>query len=338
MPSAGAAVNRMFFRRRLSIVRRLRNVAQRVLCPLLAVLWLSPAWAQGSLYAASDSPSHVVFLAGSENISFNLVFRKRLEDALPKGIKLARYTTDAAIKSPDSLIITLGASSLNDVVQQNPRSPVMALMVTESQFAQYQAIEEQTITALYLNPPLKRQGLLGQQILPQATQVALLARAGDEQQFRELAEELARYGLELRVFTVDNPQSLVSTLSRALNFGDFLLGTPDPEIYNRQTIKHILLTTYRHNRILIGPERAFVQAGALASTYAPTDTIVTDAAQIISEYVRSGQLPRAHYPDDFAVLFNEQVARSLNIPLPDRDSVLQALKRLESSSTGVGNE
>ncbi|TBW56005.1 ABC transporter substrate-binding protein [Marinobacter halodurans] len=328
----------MFFRRSLTIVRRIRQSARRALCPLLALLWLSPVWAQGTLHAADDGRSHVVFLAGSENISFNLVFRKRLEEALPEGIRIARYATDAAKKSPDSLILTLGASRLNDVVQQNPDSPVLALMVTEDQFSQYQELDNPSVTAVYLNPPLKRQALLGRQILPQATRVALLARAGKEQQYSELADSLAEYGLELRVFTVEDRQSLVSTLSRALNYGDFLLGTPDPEIYNRQTIKHILLTAYRHNRILIGPERAFVQAGALASTYTSTNTIVSDAAKTISDYVRSGQLPRPHYPTRFSVLFNEQVARSLNIPLPDRESVLQALQRLESSSTGVGNE
>ncbi|WP_111496287.1 ABC transporter substrate-binding protein [Marinobacter bohaiensis] len=288
----------------------------------------------------SESPGtpHIVFLAGSENLSFNLLFRQRLEKALPNNIKLMNYSARAQSQAPRALVITLGPSAVNDIVQQDRPVPTLALMVTESQFAQYRALERPDLSAVYLNPPLKRQALLGQQILPQASRIAVLAEPGQEQRYSTLAEELAPYGLDLRTFTVESPENLVSTLSRALNYGDFLLGTPNPEIYNRQTIKHILLTTYRHNRILIGPERAFVQAGALASTYTPTEAVVKQTVDIIRQYVASGQLPAPDFPDQYSVLFNEQVARSLNIPLPEATEVLDRLRALEDTNTGVGDE
>lgn len=316
-----------------------KNLWHWVFPVLVALLCLNTARADSPLFPAENlGASHIVLIRGSENLAFNRVFRDRLGAALPDNIKIMTYSAQASRSTDDALVITLGPAALNDIVQLDRRPPTLALMVTEAQFAQYRELTHPSISALFLNPPLKRQALLGQQILPQATRIALLAEAGEEQHYQELADELTPYGLELRTFTVENPQNLVATLSRALNFGDFLLGTPNSEIYNRRTIKHILLTTYRHNRILIGPERAFVRAGALASTYTPTDAVVANTAKIIEQYVNQGSLPEPGYSQNFSVLFNEQVARSLNIPLPDRDSVLRALKALEDTQTGVGNE
>lgn len=309
---------------------------------VLAITGLLPTTALGQQGGSAVPPESQdepdVLLAGSENRSFNLLFRDRLSAALSSDIRIGPYAPDTSRRLPDTLVIALGPAAVNEVMQQEPRPPLLAVMVSKNQVEQYAGLEGAPFSALFLNPPLKRQALLGQQILPQAATVSVLARAGDEHSYHKLADELDLYGLELRVFTVKSSANLVATLNRALSFGDFLLGTPDPEIYNRQTIKHILLTTYRHNRILIGPERAFVQAGALASTFTPTEIIVENTANIMEQYLKRGALPEAGYPELFSVVFNQQVARSLNIPLPDRDVVIQNLRALEAHNTGVGND
>lgn len=306
---------------------------------LLMLSSIQPAHAQErSVFPAPPIPTPDILVAGSDNQSFNLLFRDRLQQALPRDTTISTYSREASIASPEALVIAVGSSAVNDVVQQEPRPPMLALMISDTQFEQYADLTGAPLSAIYLNPPLKRQALLGQQILPQASTLAILAQAGEEQRFHELANELEAFGLELRVFTVTSPGNLVATLNRALNFADFLLGTPDPEVYNRQTIKHILLTTYRHNRVLIGPERAFVQAGALASTYTPTEIIIERATDIAQQFMSDGTLPAASYPEQFSVLFNKQVARSLNIPLPDKDAIVQRLRALESQQTGAGND
>ncbi len=307
------------------------------LCALLLFCHV-PLWAHAAQRSGETPENLAVFVAGSENMAFNLLFRERLLEQLPKNIHLETFSPAASADRPGQLVISLGPSALNEVMQQAVRPPLLALMITESQFAQYQNVEGKPLAARYLNPPLLRQALLGRQILPHASRVSVLARAGSEQSYKPLSETLSDFGLELRVFTVENSESLVSTLARALNYGDFLLGTPDPAIYNRQTIKHILLTTYRYNRILIGPERAFVQAGALASTYTPTGALINNVDHEIARYFSSGKLGESEYPTDFSILFNLQVARSLNIPLPDPTAVETALKEQEATMTRSGNE
>ncbi|ENO13931.2 ABC transporter substrate-binding protein [Marinobacter nanhaiticus D15-8W] len=307
---------------------------------LVACLVPSMALSQqnGAAFPPTPQGQPDILLAGSDNRSFNLAFRDRLSAAFSRSIRIGPYTPDASRRLPDTLVVALGSAAVNEVMQQEPRPPLLALMVSNHQVEQYAGLGGAPFSALFHNPPLKRQALLGQQVLPHAATVSVLARPGEEHSYHELADELDAYGLELRVFTVKSSANLVATLNRALSFGDFLLGTPDPEIYNRQTIKHILLTTYRHNRILIGPERAFVQAGALASTFTPTEIIIENAASIIEQYLKQGDLPQTGYPEQFSVAFNQQVARSLNIPLPDRDVIVENLRALDAQKTGVGND
>ncbi|WP_168203155.1 ABC transporter substrate-binding protein [Marinobacter fonticola] len=309
-----------------------------LLIAMLTVFTLRPALAQETASSSKPVETPDIFIAGSDNRSFNALFIDRLREALSPGTAIAPYSAQAGSASPRTLVVTLGPAALNDVIQQAPRPPVLALMISQKQFEQYDNLQGAPVSALYLDPPLARQALLGRQILPHAATVSVLAKAGEEHLYHELADTLKAFRLELRVFTVKNPENLVATLSRALNFGDFLLGTPDPEIYNRQTIKHILLTTYRHNRILIGPERAFVQAGALASSYTTTEAFIDQAAIIVDQFLKGTTLPDAHYPERFSVVFNQQVARSLNIPLPDKDVLVENLSALEERQTGVGHD
>ncbi|MBC7183743.1 MAG: ABC transporter substrate-binding protein, partial [Marinobacter sp.] len=122
---------------------------------------------------------------------------------------------------------------------------------------------------------------------------------------------------------------------RALDYGDFLLAAPDSAIYNPRTIKHILLTAYRRNKIVIGPTQAYVKAGALASSYAPFPEMARVASEFVATYFATGRLPPPAYPDEYKVEINKQVARSLNIPLPDREDIArkvnQQLSNLEEA-------
>ena len=101
-------------------------------------------------------------------------------------------------------------------------------------------------------------------------------------------------------------------------------------VYNRATIKHILLTTYRQGRVLIGPSRAYVRAGALASTYTPIDDFAREAATLIRHWLENGVWPAPRYPEHFNIVVNRQVARSLNILVPKTDILESQLRALEA--------
>lgn len=270
----------------------------------------------------------VVYLQGSANPTFNLRFTELLEEELGPDTEIRSFSSLRTFEGPPGLVITLGQEALTRVLEAGNRRPVLALLIGESALRGVVSVGESPISAVYYDPPLLRQALIGRVLLPQASRMALLARPDQANRYDELIRQLSDYDIEARVFLVNGEDTLISTLTRALSFSDFLLATPDESIYNARTIKHILLTTYRRNRLVIGPSHAFVRAGVLASSYVPLPEYAEAAARYVREWEQTGELPEPSYPETFSMEINRQVARSLNIPLPDGEQIASDVKRL----------
>lgn len=286
------------------------------------------------LLVVVSAHGNVVFVQGSGNPAFNQKFTELLQSHLGEQVSVRPFG-DNARAYPKAPVVTLGPDALTDFLETETSHPVIALLVNQRLVSGFLGSEDSdlALTSLYYDPPLVRQALIGRSLLPQATRVALLARPDDRSRYDTLVDELAMFGLEARVFLVTGEDVLIQTLTRALSFGDFLLATPDDVIYNPRTIKHILLTTYRRNRLVVGPGHAFVKAGVLVSSYAPMTAYVRESAGVVQRYLQSGELPPPAYPIEFDIEINHQVARSLNIPLPDQSKIIEDVRKLLDLST-----
>jgi hypothetical protein len=94
---------------------------------------------------------------------------------------------------------------------------------------------------------------------------------------------------------------------------DVLLALPDSTIYSTESIRNILLSTYRHKQGVIGFSGDMVKAGALATTYSEIEDIDAQVAEIASAYVAGGELAPPQFPRYFRTIVNEGVARSLDL-------------------------
>ncbi|MEC7814916.1 MAG: ABC transporter substrate-binding protein [Pseudomonadota bacterium] len=255
-----------------------------------------------------------------------------LSEALGDDIRLEPLPERQISGSGDTPVVSIGPAAFSRVRQENRSAVQLALLVERPFIDGYVDRSEGRVSAVYQDVPLLRQALTGKAILPQATRIALLANTESAERYETLIDELAPYDLRARVFIADSEDQLIPALIRALTYGDFLLAATDEAIYNPRSIKHILLTAYRRNKILIGPSPAYVKAGALASSYAPFDAMAERAADYLRAYFASGVLPEPDYSPRFKVTVNDQVARSLNIPLPDRDWIADAVDQFFSRS------
>lgn len=301
----------------------------RTLFGLFMVLFSTLVWAQ-------DRAAHTAYLAGSGNRALDQHMIQLLENSLGRDIVL-RPLDNGQTTTPDQApIIAIGPSSFSRVRQANRQAPILAMLVEESFIEDYAADNPGQISAVYYNVPLELQATIGKAVLPHATKVAIIATTETAELYEPIVDKLPPMGLQPRVFIVDSQEDLIPTLVRALNYGDFLLAGPDDMLYNPRTIKHILLTAYRRNRIVIGPSQAYVKAGALASGYAPFPAMTRAAADQLEYYFVNGEFPAPVYPDRFSVEINSQVARSLNIPLPDKETLDQELERAQAQYEGTG--
>lgn len=262
-----------------------------------------------------------LYLAGAEGGELSQLVRTRIESRFGDRISVAPYNRET---DSDALVLALDASAVAEVRANNNDQPVVSLFSTSNELERI--IDDWgQFSAIYSEPPLDRQARLGRLIVPRSQTVAILSSSERAGSYESLIASIELMGLEARVFVVSSSDTLIRDLNRALAYGDFLLGTPDSRIFNRNTVKPLLLTSYRRNRLVIGPSRPFVRAGAVASTYTPARNQVDEGLQLVEDWFDTGELPEPRYPDHFEVIVNEQVARSMNLPLPSEDELREFL-------------
>jgi ABC-type uncharacterized transport system substrate-binding protein len=303
-----------------SLISRVAGLSNAWLAAVLFTLALSLPFS--TPLSASETIPRTVYFVGSGNAELDQHITSLFRETLPEQISLEVIGSDQLTAIRDSVVITIGPSTFSQVRQANRNAAIVA-MLTKREFLQdYAQRAPGQVSGVFFDVPLVQQALTGKAILPHATRIALLATPESLALYEPLIDKLPAYGLSAKAFLVESRERLIPTLIRALDYGDFLLAAPDSAIYNPRTIKHILLTAYRRNKILIGPTQAYVKAGSLASAYAPFSEMVQLASEFTKTYLETGKLPPPAYPEQYQVETNRQVARSLNIPMPDREDII----------------
>ena len=292
----------------------------RALCYLLLIV-------SSTVINAQESEVRTAYFAGSGNAPLDQYLLQLLKEELAPTTSLIEVPDNKLATLDNGPIITVGPTAFSHARQANRSTPILAMLVDRSFISTFAERSPGQVTAVLYDVPLIRQALIGKAILPQATKIALLATADSVELYEPLIDELSTYGMSARLFLVESNDKLIPTLVRALGYGDFLLAAPDSAIYNPRTIKHILLTAYRRNQIVIGPTQAYVKAGSLASSYAPFPEMVEKAGNFLATFFDTGQFPAPSYLQEYRIETNAQVARSLNIPLPNPEEISERVDR-----------
>jgi ABC-type uncharacterized transport system substrate-binding protein len=184
-------------------------------------------------------------------------------------------------------------------------------------------------TAVYWAPTLTGQLQLALQILPGLHRVGVLAGANEPGRFKALQDYAEAHDVAVTV-RVTSPEFLVRRVADLAAVNDVLI-VPVDALFNRDTIKPVLLAAYRQNRGIIGPTPAFVHAGALA-TLAPTPQgLAAAVAERLRAWARDHRWPPPARISRFEVVTNPQVARALGLHLPDDEALLRALHAEDST-------
>ncbi|WP_369602050.1 hypothetical protein AAIA72_03420 [Hahella sp. SMD15-11] len=236
---------------------------------------------------------------------------------------------DQVAQLEDVRIVALGQEALKRVSAALPKVPTLGVFIRKASYEKLSALppfRERQHSVIYLESPPERQLNLISILLPRAKTVAVLVPAD-----KPLAEWPKHPALSVQSFTLRNQDELPRILSRALNSADALLATPEPEIYNRNLIKLILLSAYRHGKPVVGPSLAYVRAGSLATTFSSIGDFSREIIEALEFYKKHGFWPRPGYARYFSVAVNRQVARSLGLNPPSDDMLRHELERMEAT-------
>lgn len=255
-----------------------------------------------------------ILLTGAEDNPGVQAFTQALSDLRPNDN--VRFQPLANLPMPGQLpdhtrLILLDPPSLDWRLQdaQGPATLVLGI----SRLQARQRLDSRLpprLSLLWSDPPPDRQLRLARLLLPQATRIGVLYDGHSEFLFNELRQAARPLGLEVVSQQWDNIHDS-RPLQKLLRNCDVLLGLDDPDLYNAQTAKNLLLSSYARQVALIGPNAGFVKAGSLASTYSDQ----SDWLAILDELLDRppATWPRTQYPYRFKVASNPQVARSLGM-------------------------
>ena len=246
-------------------------------------------------------------------------------------------TTDKlAVAENSELVIALGVNALTAASKLKHTTPVIGVFTPLPTFNALLATSRRDLgnfSAIVLDQPYSRQISLIKTVLPETKSIGILLGPTSAKYAENLQEEPEKGGFNIGLESADKEDELIPKLRKVLDSNDVLLAIPDAIIYNRETAQPILLTSYRHQKPVIGYSQSYVRAGALAAVYSNTKHLAKQAAEIaIKTQQAQGLLPPPQTPKYFSVQVNQQVARSLNIPLMTEEEIYKKLLQLETPS------
>lgn len=271
------------------------------------------------LYDAGNQ-HHLEFMQEGEAL-----LRQRVPGLELRRLELAQITQlGTQADAGHDLLITLG----NEAAQQAAgfALPTLNALITGRTFALLSGSYTSPLSALFLEQPLERQLQLIKIALPQRNRLTVLLGGSDEIQRRELEEGTSQLGLQLRVIVVDEESAIDRLFGSDILAEDTLLLLPDPVVVNRNTVKPLVLGSYRQGVPLVGYSQALVKAGALMAVHSSLPQLEAELAEMVREYVAGGALPEPHYARAFEVSVNYQLARALGLSMPSEESLHQALR------------
>ncbi len=292
---------------------------------ICGVLLLVPAMA-----FAQQSASQIIIVKSSDNTYFKQSIETLIDNvdqATGFKIVMAQDLADSSeITDTSNLFVTLGQSAAEAVSRLGiAPSSINAYLTLE----QFKRLNNTRRLGVLLDQPLHRY-LAFCKLMLEIETIGII----EEQQInldKGQSQLLRDMTLELNQYRVDPINKLLPVLRRLLTQNDALLMLPRQSIYNRDTLKGVLLTSYRNRKPAISYSPAHVKSGALASIYSSPIDIGRHLALLVNRRLQKPdyEAPAFEYARFYSIATNRRVARALDISLPTESELRSALDRLE---------
>ena len=274
----------------------------------------------------------------SADSSLQTKIAERLPELLTQSnIQLSMITVTSKVPPeagrPD-LIVVIGSTNIEKANQQFATNDKLFIVSDPSDYSQDSLNNSQT-AVLYMTQPYCRQIQFIRQLNDNWETISYFNDINKPIDDSLLKRCAAKYGLKTYPVSVTDTTRLTDDLKNALNHSDLILALPDKDIYNRHTVKNILLTSYRHRKPVISFSRNFVTAGALASIHSNVDQIASSIGALIEQYIANDRrfTEAISYPRSFNIDINEQVFKALDINIPDIEKIKQVIEKQQLENT-----
>jgi len=216
--------------------------------------------------------------------------------------------------------VTIGAEAFREAFVESDTRPLIAAYLSSVDFERVLNGRERPrhVTAVFSNPDPVDQVTLARKILGRST-----IGVFDSPAAHSLVQRII--GMGVHAIQVSRGQKADSLL-RAAGSVDVMIVTPDAEVLNRSNINHVVRALYQQRKFLVGYSETLTRVGCLASVHVTSEAIARSILRVLEEHAPSSVLPAPIFVGDVEVSINDRLARSLNIVLPDRAELMDALR------------
>jgi putative ABC transport system substrate-binding protein len=165
-------------------------------------------------------------------------------------------------RSKPNLIFTLGSRATEESIKECADIPIIAGMISREAPLK----KTDNGTGVFLEFPVETQLKWLQRFLPNARNVGVIYNYKENHEWIENAVGIGKdLALNIEAREIRSPEDLPNALNVLARTVDVLWGVPDNIVLNSQTVKQVLLSSFRNSIPFIGLSSTWVKAGALYS-------------------------------------------------------------------------
>jgi len=283
------------------------------------------------MYQDEINKFHLVMIYSTESTLHSKIAARLSKLLTRTNIQISTITETSNILPeagrPD-LIVVIGSTNIKKANQQFATDSKLFIVADPGDYRQNNHDTVQG-AVFYMTQPYCRQIQFIRQLNDKWQTISYFSDENKPIDDSELKQCATKYGLKTYPVNVTDTNQLTDDLKTALNHSDLILALPDKDIFNRNTVKNILLTSYRYRKPVIAFSRNFVNAGALASIHSDVEQISSSISTLIEQYMTGDHrfTEPVNYPLSFDIDINEQVFKALDIHIPNLEKIKQVIEQ-----------
>ena len=231
-------------------------------------------------------------------------------------LNVASHDDHVGVLHESDLIITLGVSAAQTIAANYPEKQLISAYLTKQQ-AKSLNIHNKYHLSVLLDQTFERYLAFSQMVLN--TQLIGIINRAPVKLNQKQTRLLKVLDFNVVEYQLEQPENLQALIRRLTGRSDALLILPDQSIYNQDTLKGVLLTTYQSRTPVISYSPAHTKSGALASIYSSPIDIGKHLGDILDSFLSHKTISERsqQYARYYSVAYNQNVAHALGLVLPD---------------------
>ena len=317
---------------------KLQRFITPVILPILTLLILLLVTV--NLKAATTDQKIIIIYQKAYGFSQQLIDQLNI-DLTKTGYKTSQMSIDTehGLDSLDllnikkqNLVISIGSKTTQSLLKLDLNKPILSALIP---LQIYKSLKKKYSTkadwsSLVIDHPLERQFYLISAIMGSDKKTGIILGPYTKDLNEDLINASNRSSQKIKIEEIENTEQLTPSLKSLSRTSDVLLTLPDPGIYNKATIRGILLLSYRKKLPIIGFSHAYVKAGAIAAVYSKPEQISLQLVNITQHFMQHSFFDKKRFnPNDFSVAINRNIARSLGIKIASDTSIIKHIKIAE---------